>query len=191
MNAAHRWLCGTARWRRFVRDDVVPWAIEGTPLADAPLAARMLEIGPGPGAATDLLVERVADLTCVELDRRLATTLAARLGRRGVVVRCADATALADADGSFDCAACFTMLHHLPSPALQDRLFREVRRVLRSGGVFVGADTRHSALLRLLHVCDTYVPVDPATLPGRLRAAGFRDVRVDVRTRAFRFSARR
>ncbi len=189
MNLVHRWLCGTARWRRTVRESILPWALEGTPLAGSLPAGRVLEIGPGPGASTELLVERAADLTCMEVDPDLAAALAARFAGRCVVVRCDDATAMREADGSFDHVVCFTMLHHVPSSALQDRLFREVRRVLRVGGVFAGADTRASVPLRLLHVGDTYVPVDPATLAERLRAAGFREARVDVRTHAFRFRA--
>ena len=34
--------------------------------------STVLEIGPGPGVTTDLLRERVARLTCVEIDRGLA-----------------------------------------------------------------------------------------------------------------------
>ena len=40
------------------------------------------------------------------------------------------------------------MLHHVPSPALQDRVFSEARRVLRPGGVFVATDSLDSADLR-------------------------------------------
>jgi hypothetical protein len=46
-------------------------------------------------------------------------------------------------------------------------------------------------VLRVLHIFDTMVLVDPNTFPGRLRAAGFKDVRVDVNPYAFRFFARR
>jgi hypothetical protein len=35
------------------------------------------------------------------------------------------------------------------------------------------------------------VVVDPETFPRRLEAAGFKDVRVDLADRAFRFRARR
>jgi SAM-dependent methyltransferase len=74
---------------------------------------------------------------------------------------------------------------------LQDRLLTEVARVLRPGGVFVGVDGVDSRSLRVLHLFDTMVLVDPATFPRRLRAAGFTDVRVDVNGYAFRFFARR
>jgi SAM-dependent methyltransferase len=92
---------------------------------------------------------------------------------------------------SFDGAVCFTMLHHVPSMALQDRLLAEVARVLRPGGVFAGTDSRESRPFRLLHVFDTLTVVDPATFPDRLRAAGFDDVQVDLNRSAFRFRARK
>jgi ubiquinone/menaquinone biosynthesis C-methylase UbiE len=44
-------------------------------------------------------------------------------------------------DESFSGAACFTMLHHVPSPEAQDRLFAEVGRVLRPGAPFAGTDS--------------------------------------------------
>jgi SAM-dependent methyltransferase len=83
------------------------------------------------------------------------------------------------------------MLHHLPDPAAQDRLFAEARRVLRPGGVFAGSDSRVSLRFRLYHVADTMTPVDPDALPDRLATAGFTDVRTSVSPRAFRFRATR
>jgi ubiquinone/menaquinone biosynthesis C-methylase UbiE len=72
------------------------------------------------------------------------------------------------------------MLHHVSSVAKQDRLLREVARVLRPGGVFAGTDSLYSRSFRLLHLFDTMVVVDPVTFPARLRAAGFSEVHVDV-----------
>jgi ubiquinone/menaquinone biosynthesis C-methylase UbiE len=99
-----------------------------------------------------------------------------------------DATALEFPDGSFSGAASFTMLHHVPTIALQDRLFAEVGRVLRSGGVFVVGDSLASAELEAHHECDTYNPVDPETLADRLEASGLADV--DVKTNPFGWVAR-
>jgi SAM-dependent methyltransferase len=94
-------------------------------------------------------------------------------------------------DESFSGAVSFTMLHHVPSPALQDGLLREVHRVLRPGGMFAGTDSRWSRTFELLHFRDTMVIVDPDTFASRLEAAGFEDVKVDAAERAFRFRARR
>ena len=104
---------------------------------------------------------------------------------------CADATDLPFEDQRFSGAACFTMLHHVPSADLQDRLLGEVHRVLRPGAVVAGSDSTATVLFRLAHLGDTMVLVDPATFAARLEAVGFADVTVDVGERAFRFRGRR
>jgi SAM-dependent methyltransferase len=185
MNFAHRWLCSSAHWKRTVAVRL-PWALEGVDLG-----ANVLEVGPGYGATTDLLRGIAVHLTCVEVDGGLAERLRRRgLGRNVTIVH-EDATAMSLPDAAFDGAVCFTMLHHVPSAALQDRLLAELARVLRPGGVFAGADSRYSRTFRLLHLFDTMVVVDPETFPQRLKAAGFEDVQVDFNPRAFRFRARR
>jgi ubiquinone/menaquinone biosynthesis C-methylase UbiE len=137
-----------------------------------------------------MLADRVSDLTAVEVDAALATGLAREIGSRVRVLR-ADATALPLPDQAFTGVVCFTMLHHVPSPALQDRLFAEAYRVLRSGGAFVGTDSLPSLRFRLYHLFDTMVPVDPSTLGQRLSAAGFSDVKVSTAPGAVRFVAHR
>jgi SAM-dependent methyltransferase len=186
MNLAHRCLCRSKRWKNAVETYIVPWVLEGVDLG-----SDILEVGPGPGVTTDLLRGRVKHLTCVEIDRRLADALARRTAGSNVTVVCEDATAMSLAAGAFDGAVSLTMLHHVPSVALQDRLLSEVARVLRPGGVFVGADSVYSRSLRVLHLFDTMVLVDPAGFPDRLRTAGFKDVQVEVNPYAFRFFARR
>ena len=81
------------------------------------------------------------------------------------------------------------MLHHVPTAALRDRLFAEVARVLRPGGVFVAADSVASSELAAPHEGDTYNPIDPAALDRRLAAAGFGQV--EVRANARRWAAAR
>jgi len=127
----------------------------------------------------------------VEVDPALAAALRSRFAARNVTVLCEDATATSLKSGSFDAVVCFTMLHHLPSARLQDRLLEEIARLLRPQGVFAGTDSLYSWGLRLVHLFDTMVVVEPETFPARLRAAGFVDVRVDVDTSAFRFRARK
>jgi ubiquinone/menaquinone biosynthesis C-methylase UbiE len=102
-----------------------------------------------------------------------------------------DATALPFADGQFSGVVSFTMLHHVPSAGMQDRLLRQVWRVLEPGGVFVGSDSLQSWWMRVIHIGDTLVPVDPDTVGARLEAAGFEVVEVDRNDTAFRFHARR
>lgn len=184
MNRIHRWYCRSGHWRRTVERRLLPWALAGVELGD-----HLLEIGPGPGLTTDALHGRVARMTAVEIDPLLAAALAVRMVGSNVEVIEADATALPLADSAVSAAVCFTMLHHLPSPALQDRLLREVARVLRPGGVFAGSDSTTSWLFRQIHRGDTLTPVEPGAFAARLEEAGFGGVKVGRGSGAFRFRA--
>jgi len=185
MNRLHHWLCRSSRWRTTLRERV-PWVLANSELGD-----NVLEVGPGPGLTTDLLRLSATRLTALELDGGLAERLRARfLGSNVEVVR-GDATAMPFPDAFFTAGVSFTMLHHVPSAELQDRLLREVWRVLVPGGVFVGSDSRQSWLMRVIHIGDTLVPVDPDRLGMRLEAAGFEVVAIEKKKEAFRFHARR
>jgi ubiquinone/menaquinone biosynthesis C-methylase UbiE len=173
MNKAHE-ACGSDEWRQAIREVILPWALGETDLGD-----NVLEVGPGYGATTDVLSQSVPRLTSVEIDDELAAMLVDRfVDVPSVQIVHGDATSLQYADDSFTGAACFTMLHHVPSAELQDRLFAEVARVLRPGSSFVASDSLASDELAAHHEGDTYNPVDPSTLPDRLAAVGFEDVRV-------------
>jgi hypothetical protein len=74
---------------------------------------------------------------------------------------------------------------------VQGPLQAEARRVLRPGGVFAGFDGVGSLLFWLIHLGDTYNPVDPETLGWRLEAAGFAGVAVERGVARFRFRATR
>ena len=186
MNRIHRWLCRSDFWRKELEEKTVPWV-----LGDIEMGQEVLEVGPGPGLTTDLLRRRVARITAIEVDPALADSLAARLRDSNVTVVRGDATAMPFPDMQFSSAVSFTMLHHVPTPALQDRLLREVRRVLKPGGVFAGVDSRQSFPMRVIHIGDTLVPVDPDTFGCRLEAAGFQDISIRVQAQRFRFQARR
>jgi SAM-dependent methyltransferase len=186
MNLVHRILCSSARWKQTMQNDVLPWSLDGLELG-----SELLEIGPGYGAATELLHSRVGRLTCVEVDPKLAGDLRERMRGHNVTVMHEDATATSLPAGAFDAAVCFTMLHHVPSPLLQDRLLAEAFRLLKPGGVFAGTDSLDGRIFRFLHLFDTLVVVDPGTLPARLTDAGFEDVQVDTNAHAFRFRARK
>jgi SAM-dependent methyltransferase len=184
MNRAHRWLCSSRGWRTVVEKRLIPWALDGLELG-----TDVLEIGPGPGLTTACLHALVPDLTCIEIDETYASSLSRRLAGESVLVFCGDGTAMPLPDAGFDAVVCFTMLHHVSSIGLQDRLLAEAARVLRPGGVFAGVDSLGSCLFRLLHLFDTMVVIDPCAFPQRLRAAGFANVRVDVLANSFRFRA--
>jgi ubiquinone/menaquinone biosynthesis C-methylase UbiE len=88
---------------------------------------------------------------------------------------------------SFSSAACFSVLHHMPSSELQDRLFEEIYRVLQPGGMFVGQESLDLEPIRAGHADDVFTPVDPDELVDRLASVGFRATRTDILGFHFRF----
>ena len=184
MNDRHLQYLVSPEWRTTVETDLVPWALEQTELGP-----HLLEVGPGPGLTTDVLRHRAGRVTAVELDAGLAGELADRLAGTNVEVLHADATATGLPADTFSSAACFTMLHHVPTVDEQDRLMAEVCRVLRPGGVLVGVDSLDTEQVRAGHVDDVFNPVDPETLADRLGRAGFADVTVERREHQVRFRA--
>lgn len=184
MNRYHRRFCGSEGWGQTLTETVIPWV-----LREYDLGQDVLEIGPGPGKATDVLRQKFERLTCLEIDEKLAESLANRMHGTNVTVRQGDATAMPFADESFSGAISMTMLHHVPSRELQDRLLAETFRVLKPGGVFVGSDSTISLRFRAVHLFDTMVVVPPKTFEERLRRAGFVDTAIRDGKGAFRFRA--
>ena len=164
----------------------MPWILNGTELGP-----HVLEVGPGPGLTTDLLRASVSKLTALEIDPKSARALTARLEGTNVRVVPGDATRMPFGEAEFSSAVCFTMLHHVPSPELQDRVLSEVFRVLKPGGYFAGTDSLQNLFMKIIHIGDTLVPVNPDTFASRLEHAGFRVVEVEKGKDAFRFRARK
>ncbi|HLX88614.1 MAG TPA: class I SAM-dependent methyltransferase [Acidimicrobiales bacterium] len=186
MNQLHLEFLASPGWAQYLEEQLGPW------LARVPeLSGDVLEVGPGPGLTTDLLRRRAATVTAVEVDEQLGVALSRRLAGTNVDVVVADATDTGLPDGRFSAATSFTMLHHMPAPESQDRLFAEVCRLLRPGGVFLGTDSLDSEAMRQAHVDDVFVPVDPDAFPERLSAAGFGHVDVGLTDLGIRFEARR
>jgi SAM-dependent methyltransferase len=175
MNAAHLEFCSSPEWQQMVEEIVLPAA-----LRDVDLGGDVIEVGPGPGFTTDVLRTRADRLTVVEIDPELAGALAERLAGTNVEVIEGDATALDLPDDRFTGAASFNMLHHVPTDEAQNRIFAELARVLRPGGVFIAADADSSEDLSGFHEGDTYLPIGPDDLGARLAAAGFSEI--DVRS---------
>ena len=94
-------------------------------------------------------------------------------------------------DCSFSSVLLFTVLHHVSSVALQNRVFAEGFRVLRPGESFAGVDSLPSWMMRVFHIGDTMVLVDPAGLKARLESEGFRQISVELGSERFRFRAQR
>jgi ubiquinone/menaquinone biosynthesis C-methylase UbiE len=182
MNRIHLWYCNSDGWARTLQGRVMPWVLDDVNLGD-----DVLEIGPGPGRGTEWLMRRVPKLTSLEIDHALAASLKERMADTNVTVVEGDGTNMSLPDESFSGAVSFTMLHHVPSPELQDRLLAETFRVLKPGGMLAGADSVPSFLWNVFHLFDIRVPIDPDTFGGRLEKAGFEEVRVDRARTTCRF----
>jgi ubiquinone/menaquinone biosynthesis C-methylase UbiE len=184
MNRVHNLLCSSGWWARRAEQELVPFGVDGVNLGD-----DVLEIGPGFGATTRVLAERLAGLSVLELDPDYVRRLRAQFGD-AVTVTEGDATQLPYPDGRFSAVLCFTMLHHIPTVDQQDQAFAEIARVLRPGGTFAGTDSLGVGwLFKAIHVGDTLNLIDPDGLPARLERAGLEVREVKRGGRSFRWSA--
>jgi SAM-dependent methyltransferase len=107
---------------------------------------RVLEVGCGQGGMAALWAERGARLTAVDLNPDAVAATRERFAQRQLPgeIRQVDARQLPFADGAFDYAYSWGVLHH--SPNLEQSI-AELMRVLRPGGEFgVMLYHRHSLL---------------------------------------------
>lgn len=164
-------------------------------------AQRLLEVGSGVGAQTEILLRRFPDLraTCVDLNQAQIDAARANLGRMPwlqgrYTLQQADATDLPFEPRSFDSAFLCWVLEHVPSPA---RVLSEVRRVLSPGAPVYVTEVMNASFL-----LDPYSPNvwrywmafndfqiesggDPfvgAKLGNLLLAGGYRDVATEIKT---------
>jgi ubiquinone/menaquinone biosynthesis C-methylase UbiE len=161
MNENHQRLCGSPEWAARLQETLLPRLF-----ADVEVGDRMLEIGPGPGAATDWLRHRVEALTAIEIDPVAA-----------------DATRLPWPDDSFGTVTTHTMLHHVPTRRGQNQVLSEALRVLRPGGALLASDSLPSTGLHEFHADDIYNPIDPGGLITQLQTIGYGQVMVEIRDR--------
>src|SRR5690349_1520936 len=114
----------------------------------------LLDVGCGPGTITVDLARRVAPGRTLGIDRASEVLEQARAHAlaRGVEIelRTGDVYALDLPDASFDVIHLHQVLQHLTDPV---RALRELRRVLRPGGVLAARDSDYS--------CFSWAPRDP------------------------------
>lgn len=164
-------------------------------------ARRLLEVGSGVGAQTEILLRRFPDLhaTCVDLNQAQVDAARDNLGRMPwlegrYALQQGDATDLPFEPRSFDSAFLCWVLEHVPSPA---RVLSEVRRVLAPGSPVYVTEVMNASFL-----LDPYSPNvwrywmafndfqiesggDPfvgAKLGNLLLAGGYRDVATEIKT---------
>jgi ubiquinone/menaquinone biosynthesis C-methylase UbiE len=186
VNRFENWFCASSLWRAMTRKQVLPWLLSGSELGE-----HVLEIGAGPGAATEELRKRAGRVTSIEYSHAFAAGIARRIKSKNGAVLQGDAAALPFPEKTFSAAIAVLMLHHLKSPEAQERAFAEIFRVLRPGGVFLAVEIQAGWLNRIGHIRSTFVPVSPASAPDRLAPAGFSNVSIDFLRGAFRMRALR
>jgi ubiquinone/menaquinone biosynthesis C-methylase UbiE len=163
-------------------------------------AARLLEVGCGVGAQTEILLRRFPQLHVTGIDRSPAQLAAAERHLTATAwcesrftLRQADAADLPFADRSFDAAYLCWVLEHVPSPS---RVLSEVRRVLAPGAVVYVTEVLNASffldpyspnLLRYWMAFNDHQydsggdPFIGAKLGNLLLAGGYRDVQTEVK----------
>ena len=81
------------------------------------------------------------------------------------------------------------LVKHHPAGARDEQHRCQAEPSIGRLAVFVATDSRDLDIIRAGHVDDTFVPLDPDTLGGRLEAVGFTNVAVEVGDYQLRFNA--
>jgi SAM-dependent methyltransferase len=156
-------------------------------LANVAPGQRVLDVGCGPGALTTELVRRLGPEAVTAVDPSASFLEAIHRRLPEVDVRQAFAENLPFADGEFDAAIAQLVVHFMADPAAG---LREMRRVIREGGVAVACVWDHaggrsplSPYWEAAHRVDPNIEDEGARPGGReghlgelFREAGFDDV---------------
>ena len=173
VNRFENWFCGSCLWRSVTRKQLLPWLLSGTELGE-----HVLEIGAGPGAATEELRKRARRVTSLEYSHAFAVGIARQNQSSNGAVLQGDASALPFPEQIFSAAIAVLVLHHLKTMEAQQFAFAEIFRVLRPGGVFLAIEIQDGWLNRVAHIRSTFVPVAPASLAERLAPDGFSNLSI-------------
>lgn len=131
---------------------------------------RILEIGCGLGAHTELFASSPCEVSAIDITERAVELSQRRLAFRGLNadIRQMDAEHMTFADGSFDFVWSWGVIHHSAST---DQIVREVARVLKPGGEFrfmVYSRRSLDAYLKILRGFVTGKPLRKMTVPDIL-----------------------
>jgi SAM-dependent methyltransferase len=136
----------------------------------------VLNAGAGAGSLTESLITRGYRVTSVDMSEQFVDRLRAVTAGRGEV-EWADLTKLQFADASFDAVVCGEVLEHVADDLAA---MRELRRVLRPGGVFVATVPANPWRYDWFDKWVGHVRRYSAEgMEGRLREAGFDEVHAD------------
>jgi ubiquinone/menaquinone biosynthesis C-methylase UbiE len=113
---------------------------------------NVLEIGCGQGFGMELIFAHfgAATVTGIDLDRDMIALAQRRIRRFGdrATVAVGDVTAIDAPDEEFDAVFDFGIIHHVP---VWQNAIREVRRVLKPGGLFLFEEVSKQALARWIY----------------------------------------
>ncbi len=139
------------RWSRLIAREFVPWL-------DLAPGARVLDVGCGTGALTEVLSASGADPTGVDPSHGFLEIAHDRLP--GIRFGLADAQHLPQEDDSFDAWVAGLVYNFVPDRAVA---LREARRVVRSGGVVAAYVWDYADGMQLMRrFWDAAAEVDPA-----------------------------
>lgn len=138
-----RWFLGTEIWRKYVLTEALG-TLARLARSDVPIGGQILDIGCGQGSASSLLDIHFQPKRIIGVDidgeligkgRRLANewSLSAEL-----TLTCGCATDIPLEDASVDLVLCHQLLHHMVA---QHQALAEMRRVLRTGGLLLVAES--------------------------------------------------
>src|SRR5262245_52319056 len=140
-----------------------PTALENRFILDllGPLSGkRIIDVGAGLGESSIYFALKGAKVTCTDLSPAMVSLVSHLAARHGVQVDPVVAAAedLKVASSEFDIAYVANTIHHV---ADKHSLFRELRRVLKPGGVFVSIDPiRYNPLINIYRRMATAVRTD-------------------------------
>jgi ubiquinone biosynthesis O-methyltransferase len=181
------WWEGRTQWLRALRNMVPARLAFFDPIVGDWRGKDVLDVGCGGGFMAVALAERGSRVTGVDPSRRSVASALRAADRRNIPIACCvgRGECLPVRDDAFDVVVCVDVLEHL---ADVDSVLREVRRVLRPGGLFLFDTINRNPLasfvivalaetiLRLLPT-GTHDPalfIRPEELRQKLEAAGFR-----------------
>ncbi len=172
-----RWFLRTDIWAKYVLAPALD-ELERLMPAMPPPQGVVLDLGCGSGRALGMLAQRYAPrrLIGVDIDAGMLAIAAARAARDGVQAEFLHGaiSQLALPDGSVDMVFCHQTFHHLVE---QEAALREIRRVLRPGGMLLFAESTrryiHSLPIRLLFRHPMELQRSANEYLAMVRAAGF------------------
>jgi ubiquinone/menaquinone biosynthesis C-methylase UbiE/uncharacterized protein YbaR (Trm112 family) len=119
----------------------------------------LLDVGCGPGRATLKLVDIDIDILAFDVSKAMVRLAAERLRRSGAKARAlfiaADAMRFPVRSASLDYVMAYGVLHHVPDPP---RVCREIDRVLRPGGLYLGSENSTSVFRGLFELLQKLRP---------------------------------